>query len=243
MQTDRPQCTISKFGKTLITQKLFRCNSCHFSETETMCEECAKFCHQGHDIVDLGYHTGYCMCGYGCSKCHCFLEHPVPGDLTVPVNESRQCMYRSSGSNYVEMDMYNCESCGIRGGQLTCHACSLMCHREHRASFNRRGNAYCDCGDPSSRYHCLLDPPNPPPTPIPWCTFLLSGSGKYLKQKNYRCITCGMTGNVTLCESCAKTCHEGHQLEETGYATCYCDCGAGTTNTKCKIIDALEPAA
>ena len=242
--SERPECTIKTFGPNIISQRLFRCVTCKFSAIETMCENCAKFCHQGHEVIDLGFHIGYCMCGYGFSKSHCFLENPVPGDLDIPPNESRQCNFLHSGPNYIRMDTYHCTTCNITGGNVTCSACSKLCHKGHSTSFSRNSSsAYCDCGDPSTNFRCLISPPINPKPPLNWCSFFLSGSTSYLEQKCYRCITCGMTGNITLCENCSKYCHAGHEMELLHYSTCYCDCGAGTTTPPCKIMSELEPAA
>ena len=240
---ERPVCTIKKCGPVPVTQHLYRCKTCHFSPWETMCESCAKFCHKTHQLEDLGYRIGYCHCGYGCSKCHCFCEHPVEGDLTLPADCPRQCNFRETGTRHTRMDMYHCSHCGLTGSRLACQACNQMCHRGHGSSYGgTSSSAYCDCGDPSQSYHCLLAPPTELPEPIPCCTFHLTGDKSYIRQKSYHCNTCGGPANHTICPSCAKACHAGHELVETSHETYFCDCGAGTLPCTCKLMEELEPA-
>ena len=243
MTENRPECSIKTFNGQLISQRLFKCNTCKFEDCQTMCESCAKFCHQNHEIIDLGFHIGYCMCGYGFSRSYCFLQNPIPGDLEIPKNESRQCNFLKTGRRYERMEMFHCRTCGISGSNLTCKTCSKLCHKDHDVYFHRVGDAFCDCGDPSSRHNCLISPPNNPPSPLNWCTYLLT-SNNFLRQKSFRCLTCGMSEEDTICSSCANYCHNGHNLVEHVYDECYCDCGAGTiSNFKCKILNEIDPSA
>lgn len=59
-------------------------------------------------------------------------------------------------------------------------------------------------------------------------------------QSFYNCITCGLVDGLSCCEACAKICHYGHQLVPRGVTECYCDCGAGKTETcvscKCRKV-------
>lgn len=239
----RPECTIKKFGEIPITQKLYYCKTCKMSPVETVCEECAKFCHQAHDLTCIGYKLGYCHCGYGCSRCHCFLQNPVDGDTEIPPTKSRQCDFRESGTRHHSMDMFKCEQCNITGSRLACYACHHMCHHGHRGSApnGHSSSAYCDCGDPSQNFPCKLLPPLEIKPPIPLCTYSVTGKD-FASQISYNCTTCNLGPNVTLCESCAKICHAGHDLVQTSYDRCYCDCGAGGTPCKCKIMEDIEPA-
>ena len=238
----RPICTIQSCGPVPVTQHLYRCKTCHFQPWETMCESCAKFCHNTHQLEDLGYKLGYCWCGYGCNRCHCFCQNPVEGDLTLPDNVPRQCNFRNTGTRHTSMDMYHCNQCHLTGSLLACVSCYHLCHKGHGASYSgHSSSAYCDCGDPNQHYRCKLGPPSNPPKPIPVCTFNVSGKN-YIQQKSYRCLTCGMHGNVTICQACADVCHAGHELEVTEYSSSFCDCGCGSTSTTCKLQEKIEPA-
>lgn len=64
----------------------------------------------------------------------------------------------------------------------------------------------------------------------PFCTFSAPGA-KYIKQKFYRCITCGFNEKNAfgICENCVKHCHKGHNVclvceDDDGYTQCFCDC-------------------
>ncbi|KAK2956437.1 hypothetical protein BLNAU_8660 [Blattamonas nauphoetae] len=54
-----------------------------------------------------------------------------------------------------------------------------------------------------------------------------------VKQPYYQCITCKMGPNSSLCESCASTCHEGHQVVFARNAACFCDC---CIECDCKLL-------
>ena len=72
-------CSCQLFGDNPMTQSFYTCESCNFSIGEYMCEGCAKICHKGHVTKYAGTFLGVCCCGR--EKCHCFLQHPVPGML------------------------------------------------------------------------------------------------------------------------------------------------------------------
>lgn len=241
-RSDRPECTIRTCGKIPVTQHLFRCKTCHFGPNETMCENCANFCHRNHELVDLGYHVGYCWCGYGFDKSHCFLEHPVENDMNIPAQCPRQCNFLHSGKDSIQMEMFNCEQCHLVGPRISCEACYYMCHCGHRGVC-KHGNShgYCDCGDPSQDFPCKIRPPTNPPTPIPLCTFLLSGSDE-MSQKAYICETCKLSGYI--CENCANTCHSGHVIKSCGVESFSCSCGSANDERfcTCKLMSNIEPA-
>ena len=237
-QKERPKCTMQISRDIPITQHLYRCQTCRFSFFETCCEQCAKFCHSGHRLVDLGYVYGICSCGRGCSKCHCFCEHPVAGDTDIPEGKERQCTFRRTGTSYQAMDLCHCDTCHMVGSCVMCVPCSIMCHRGHEVSepYHSTG-AYCDCGDPNNDIcHCLLDPPTDIPPPVPICGNSLNANVK-VNQKQFKCVTCGIQ---FLCESCANKCHQGHnvvKITDDGNFSCQCQ------NKRCLILEEQEPAA
>jgi hypothetical protein len=211
---------------------------------ETICKHCANFCHQSHTLVDYGYILGYCFCGYGCSRCHCFLENPVEGDLDIPPDESRQCGFRATGREYTEMDGFHCSDCHLIRSEFCCTACSKLCHRRHHIEgpIHSR-SAYCHCGDQSTDYHCLLSPPETIPSPLKLCTIHATGE-KMISKQLYRCKTCNFGETNCVCKSCADVCHEGHLMEEIDQSSSgFCDCGAGILDLPCKLKDLIEPAA
>jgi len=230
---NRPTCSIKNFGKNIITQHLYRCNSCKFPVGTTCCEACANFCHSGHNLEDLGYKPGYCSCGYGCKECHCFCENPVEGDMEIPDGEKRQCEFRRTGTRLSSCDICHCSTCGFVGTAVVCIPCARLCHKRHNTDNPyHSSSAYCDCGDPSNNtFQCLLDPPANPPEPIPVCTLMLYPS--HAKQDGFQCLNC----NEVVCKSCAIRCHQGHNLNPLPDNTFACTC------THCRIRAELEPAA
>lgn len=239
----RPVCTIRLCNRTPVTQHLYRCESCHFEPTETICEACAKFCHVNHKIIDLGYHLGYCHCGYGCEHCHCFLENPVEGDDDIPSDIPRQCTCRVSGNTYIEMQTYKCENCGITGRFVCCPSCHALCHRGHFGSDEpprRSISAFCDCGDTRQNFHCKIQPPETIPPPLPLCTYCITGSTP-VAQKLYICHTCDPTSQNLICEACIRKCHADHRVSATSDEG-YCRCGSGDLNCPCILMGMIEPA-
>jgi len=74
-------------------------------------------------------------------------------------NEGRdytnQCMSAVTGSNFVQMEVYECQDCGLNNGECCCRVCAMTCHKGHRVTFKRRSKAFCDCGFTSS-CKCML---------------------------------------------------------------------------------------
>lgn len=52
-------------------------------------------------------------------------------------------------------------------------------------------------------------------------------------QHLYVCQTCKFNRFETICESCAKLCHSGHELVDLHYCRGYCRCGQGTSACYC----------
>lgn len=56
------------------------------------------------------------------------------------------------------------------------------------------------------------------------CSFYVTKK-LFTPQKSYFCNTCFEKGeNVTLCPSCVKSCHLGHDVEDMFFQNMYCDC-------------------
>ena len=51
-------------------QEMFACWTCKIDFGRFVCYDCAGKCHQGHDIVPIGFGAGYCDCSI-LSKCYC----------------------------------------------------------------------------------------------------------------------------------------------------------------------------
>ncbi|EAY12786.1 Zinc finger in N-recognin family protein [Trichomonas vaginalis G3] len=242
----RPICTIRSCMKTPVTQPLYVCHTCKFKQYETICKNCAEFCHVNHDVGFIGNKIGYCWCGYGCRNCHCFLEHPVDGDMSLPPDCPRQCLFNQYDGNNADMEGHQCDQCGISFRSYCCTPCFHMCHKGHSGLDPDGSNSHtsqpCCCGDPSGDYPCKIKPPKDVPEPIPLCTYAICDA-EYISQKTYICLTCNQKDNTCVCEFCARVCHAGHQLVEINYISSYCDCGAHSpaAHCHCKLMD-FEPA-
>lgn len=239
----RPVCTISLFKDVPITQPLYRCETCRFSETDTICRGCAEFCHQGHDIVEVGSKIGYCHCGYGTRHCFCFLMNPVEGDEFL--EGPRQCDFNIHERQYHPLQIYQCKYCDMQKNEVVCGPCFFLCHRHNTGDQEGRSNpsAYCDCGDPVKSYKCYISPPSMIKPPPLYCTYLLTGPTKF-RQTFYKCKTCKAD---LICEGCMTHCHKDHNVikvdkVDNKVKEPFCQCGANLLAEPCYIIKNIEPA-
>lgn len=235
----RPECSIKTFGKIPFTQHLYRCETCNFAKNETMCESCAMFCHQNHKLVDLGYIYGYCNCGYGTSRCYCFLMHPVPHDTEIMKNMSRQCALTCAWQKQFDNSYWQCTTCDITNNQMLCYACVKMCHCHHNISINLErydDYTFCDC---LQKHKCKIMPPVDPPEPIPLCTCIAS-KGEPYTQQGFVCDTCNKGEDYVMCKYCANVCHAGHKVRRVVAGKFACKCGM--EKKECLISSPNEPA-
>ena len=176
-----------------------------------------------------------------------------------------RCSYEQHGSVYIEQKWYHCHTCGLVGHLGMCEACMKTCHVGHKIDGGGLERAYCDCGAGAQGCRCKIcdrkdnssvsverQTENPAPTQpsqkivLPFgcprpvsstnrCTYEEYGMAE-IAQKWYHCKTCGLVGELGMCEACMKACHAGHNV--TGGAIspkCYCNCGARTTGRPCTI--------
>ena len=238
MSSSRPVCTFSKCNEP-ITQRLFKCNTCeYFNTCEAICEGCATFCHQGHELVDCGWAYGICACGRGTKACHCFLMHPVDGDSEMPEpNQPRQCQWITYGDEFISDPFIRCRTCNMprgRNNRCMCMACAHLCHHdhEHYDFFPAgTGNFQCDC-PVYDQYNCRLKGYEGPPHPL-ICERFTHHPDQRKRDDIQWCRTC----NYAVCTACARKCHEGHDLAPGDYDVCACAAG------KCYFVKNKEPAA
>jgi len=57
-----------------------------------------------------------------------------------------ECTSAVTGSNFVQMEVYECKDCGLNNGECCCYICAEICHAGHNVTFKRRSKAFCDCG-------------------------------------------------------------------------------------------------
>lgn len=68
------------------------------------------------------------------------------------------------------------------------------------------------------------------------CSFVKTAAWA-TSQKKYQCRTCCLTGDLGICEVCARKCHAGHNVVEVkSIAKFACDCGGECGKHSCKCI-------
>lgn len=129
---------------------------------------------------------------------------------------------------------YRCLTCNIKGIFAFCHECLDSCHKNHETEFAGYGRGSCDCNkfinscqqQPNENTNKENDKSNLKDSynhNNTTCTYHFT-KDNFHRQTFYRCLTCGLKGNLGCCESCAKSCHFGHLLLNCGEISCYCDC-------------------
>ncbi|KAK8883987.1 hypothetical protein M9Y10_043090 [Tritrichomonas musculus] len=242
-QSPNFKCTFCNNHPEIKTQHLYICKTCNFQEFETICESCAKLCHSGHQIVDLGYTRGYCRCGQGTDACYCFCQNPLPGMLDIPLDQNRQCDFLTHNNEYHRMEAARCSTCSMTGNSCMCIPCTLICHNGHSIYEREEMRAFCDCGDPNQpehHQHCLITKIRSR-DPIPICTSLIFKQA--ISQPKYFCNTCDPLHEHPICKFCIKVCHQHHDVTEDESTNFTCSCGTRKMNCKCLIISKIEPAS
>lgn len=83
----------------------YHCNDCNMD----ICEGCAKHCHKGHNIQEIGPESGFrCACGANGLQNHCISEYI--GKIPFPKH------------------LFYCETCGV----YICKSCCEHCHSGHQ---------------------------------------------------------------------------------------------------------------
>lgn len=116
MQPQRPtqSCTRAMAGEVFIRQPWYHCHTCNLNGSRGCCEVCAKTCHAGHLIENMGIHRScFCDCGTHGSHCRC-----------TNVQPETECKCESSDPHL----RFKCRSCG--GGSF-CRYCASNVHRSH----------------------------------------------------------------------------------------------------------------
>lgn len=132
--------------------------------------------------------------------------HPLPGDTDFAPGEPRQCDFSIHKSTFHQLEIAACRgTCQMTGGQCICIPCAKICHHGHGeiADVHTSGSAYCDCGDPDSRFRCLLTH-RENPEQRKYCSKCVKDEP--CEQVQFYCGTCG----VNICEACSINCHVAH---------------------------------
>jgi hypothetical protein len=83
---------------------------------------------------------------------------PAGKNLADMADEANVCTLAFTGPNFVEQDIYHCNSCGLNGRAGTCVVCARTCHAGHDVTFFARSSFYCDCAmDPRCGHRQVLN--------------------------------------------------------------------------------------
>ncbi|KAH0788076.1 Zinc finger in N-recognin family protein [Histomonas meleagridis] len=196
------------------------CNTCNTS----ICSSCAQLCHNGHEIFEIEGESSNTQCE--CGK-HCKLPMIIPRQIIKPVEG--HCTFEQTGKEYAPHErMFQCRTCRIDNGSGVCEECAKVCHKGHDlVEIKNVPDFYCDCGAGDCAYPCKLMK-----TKENKCSIQENGV-KYVKQKMYYCSTCGIVGNLVVCEACARVCHASHDVCLADEGKCaLCCCGTSMSHPK-----------
>ena len=140
----------------------------------------------------------------------------APSQPVTLVAKPGECTIAQSDEPRLQHCWY-CETCQVKD-LFICDSCAKACHDGHTLTDAGMKEIVCGCGL-RKHFLCKLMPAK--------CTYEITGTA-YCMQRAYRCMSCGLTGNYCICEACAKTCHAGHKVMDSGVMNMFCDCGTGT---------------
>lgn len=182
---------------TPIELKVFHCDTCNID----MCEGCAKYCHRHHSsqIHEIGKQSAFkCACGADGFHDHC------SGEFV--------------GEEMCYQHLYQCSTCSTNSVEFICKSCAENCHKGHVVVDCGIQKNFCSCGmkNLKNKYHCkLIDFNNN--LNIDFC------SSKSVKQRWFKCIDC-QNDDSGICQHCALTCHEDHNVIDLGVKEEKCSC-------------------
>jgi len=146
-------------------------------------------------------------------------------NFAKPKESLLQCTLTQTGNTYTNQKIYRCKTCSLEVGKVICENCIKSCHKDHNVYSAGMGQGFCDCAY-TSPDRCQLQTK---------CSFIYTGS-KYFAQTRYVCNTCNLTNSkgAAICGYCIDKCHQGHNFENLGVSSCYCDCP--TMGKKCASL-------
>lgn len=144
-------CIYGEYGPEEAEEEFFRCLTCGYNEKTRCCEGCARICHSGHKLVPLGKVWARCNCG-GQSAPGVECKYIPRVDDCIDA-----CTFAKYGDKPKEQEMFSCETCNFKEGQMMCLACAMICHYSHRLIKLGKHTGVCDCGmHKIEESHCSL---------------------------------------------------------------------------------------
>ena len=242
------QCTKSAKNGAPSFGRYCYCLDCDCSPDngKKICEYCAFFCHNEHEVGYGGTGSFVCDCP------HCQLQSPkdelvVDEETTIPCLSGHipfRCTLQETKNKFYIQHVYKCLTCKQGENEGVCAVCAKVCHSGHELEDRGINPFFCDCGSGSIKgFQCRCNDPsyNPEndnqtislPFQIPFrCTHLFTNEKAY-NQRGFYCKTCGIE-KEPICEVCATKCHKGHDLQDLGLKPFVCNCNKNGT---CKCQD------
>lgn len=128
-------CNYIKFSTNLIKQRMYQCMTCQSDNDQYLCENCARFCHNGHILLKYeNVICSGCNCGQNhlrsACRCLCPDHNKLICTLSLkPVVQLQHCL--------------SCKTCDL---QYVCNACAEKCHRGHNLVDAGLCEQVCQCG-------------------------------------------------------------------------------------------------
>lgn len=187
---------------TPIEYNIFHCDKCNID----ICEGCAKHCHKGHKVKEIGKQSGFkCQCGQ-----HGFED---------------KCSGEFVGETYCYQHLYQCSTCCMTTDKYyICKNCAEKCHKGHAITDCGLQRNFCSCGMQGlpHKFKCHLLQYNNSGS-LNSCSNV---DDKEIKQRWFHCISCNLYGSddVGICEKCAECCHKDHTIIDLGVKEKCCCC-------------------
>ena len=138
---NKPKCSLEKFGRDMVLQKGYYCETCNITGDGMICEGCVVTCHKDHKTAYRGMLTGFCDCRFDTNQCKLM----------------ESCTLKQTGSKMINQPRYTCHSCqmNVTRGKMLCKYCVENCHKGHAVELLGIVSGFCDCDEMYS--FCLLN--------------------------------------------------------------------------------------
>ena len=135
------KCNYDAHGQSSRIQMWFQCRTCWGEDSVFgCCEECAKGCHLGHDLVSQELRPSLCDCGRNGHK-------------------SNICTFYLTGKKFHKQPFYFCHTCFTSPNEGCCFQCMKNCHSNHKVTFKGTIKSFCDCGTITCAIKCKIPKP------------------------------------------------------------------------------------
>ena len=114
-----------------------------------ICDECAKRCHKGHELIDAGVDPHfYCDCSLSCGKTSCCCCNSLQKCTRLIPTSGLEVNW---GQITRLQHTWQCKTCGIIGNNYICNACKERCHIGHDVIDTGIREAVCCCNEKTSK--------------------------------------------------------------------------------------------